>query len=426
MRGGGAGRRRRSSDVCRSGGNHSIHSIRLFHAGRHMESIEARFSAESGVKFASVGEFSSAVDQFTEAISIYPYDFRFFLNRSFCHFYLAEYDKSLDDADQAIRLCNDPVSAKPVYRRALALLALNRLEEALEAFENVLRIDNTCPVSQEKRIELRVALLLAAGFTEAEADTLAQGHETLQKLTGKAIREEENPVAQSAGRVVADVPDAVNLNQSSGDSEPVFRPENFRSLTPDSGSSDASDVSVLSQVLASMPDLLDMDPVTNPIGFHALNAGNVSQQASRTALLDLFSQFGEVDSVFRLKQPAGSKSSDGSVVILVQYKDLESPVRAVEALRAVVFRNGITADPMRPLTLRLTTSQSQKEELFMTLEQAEEKCSAAEECFEWRSPIGCLDEDCGRLHSRANHRLDNHSFFYWLRAQTAAASEEQH
>lgn len=387
-----------------------------------MESIEARFKAEAGVKCASSGDYKSAVDHFTQAIAIYPYDFRFFLNRSFCHFYAGDFDKSLQDADMAIRLKpEDTLTAKPAYRRALALLALNRLGEALEAFENVLKIDCTCPVSQEKRIELRKALLMDAGFTKEEAAVMGQGHEPLPKLMGKEITEAEDPVIQSAGRV-SDVPDTVNLNQSSGDTDLSPKPtENNRCHTPDSDSSVtsvSSDAPVLEQVLITMPDLLDMDPVTNPIGFYALNVGNVSHQATRAALVELFSQFGKVEAIFRLKQAIDNIENKGnSVAILVQYGDAESPVQAVEALRSAIFRSGITSDVMRPLTLRLTTSQQQKQSKFMAIQQAEQKCIEAGECFEWRSPIGCLDEECGRLHSRANHRLDSHSFFYWLQAQ---------
>jgi hypothetical protein len=434
--------------------------------------LKARLLAITAVRHASDGNYEVAVEHFTKAISLDESDYRFFLNRSFCFYYMGQYDKSLADADKAIDLTRSMLTPKPVYRRALALVALNRPIEALESFEKVLRIDDSCPVSEEKRIDIRCKLLLEAGFPEQDAHALSVGRvplsdliangnghksgaapvraadETAERLHNRLVDEtvghmisqvmDQSPAPESDGPV-----DAANvMNQSSGDAaEPLSPPAHVKvtasesmelqspqRMSTTSSVSSESDLDdsvpdVLKQVHAALPDLLDMGPVTNPIGFHALTASNVSKDATRPELTELFSPFGTVAGVFRLKRDENSDLQPDEVSILVNFQDPVSPARAVDALRCAIFWDGLTANPMRPLSFRLTASIAQREEQFLSsVQAAADLCLDADECFMWRSSMGCPDDDCMQRHMRANHRIDSHNYFFTLAQPDASQS----
>ena len=408
-----------------------------------MDVVVAKYCADEAIKLASEGHLETAIDKFSEAIACHPYDFRYFLNRSYCHFYLTHYEESLKDANQAIALCQVS-NAKPMYRRALALLALGRLPEALEAFESVLRIDPTCPVSVEKRQEIRSSLLQAAGVAKKAADDMARGDESLSLLLRSlAIKLPDPQVLASPKPDDDDVP--LNCGHHSSGSESLVPSSSSSSCmtavkTPAEAvaASDAQDSGqesepqggasrqsldpeeeVLLQVMNTIPALLDVTPATNPIGFHAISVGNVSRLMAKELATTLFSSFGRVEGVFRLKMPASEDAAQGNeCTILVQFKDSEAPVQAVNYLRGKLFvESGFTANPLRPFTLRLTASQQQKPCKFLSIREAQEACLAAQECFAWRGPVGCLAEECDLRHTRANHRLDSHSYFFWLSSQ---------
>lgn len=399
-----------------------------------MDTIEARFAAESGVRYANNGDFRTAIQCFTDAIRLFAFDYRYFLNRSFCHFYLAEYEDSLQDADQAVTLSEGHATAKPQYRRAMSLMALGRLTEALAAFELVLQLDNTCPVSEEKRRELRSFLLQEAGVTETTARIMAAGTVPLSELlevNSQKKQETQEPVEQVSQ---SDPPADDSLNQSCGDSEqnkcmdassevgvdglPL---EHQKSQSPDPDTR----LSVLEQVMQSMPELLDTDAVTNPLEFHAVTASNVSSTAKKSELEKLFGQFGEVFGIFRLKSSATCSQTGDAVTVMVHFMDSVGPVNAVTGLRNAIFEEGITANPLRPMTVKLTASQSQKECKFLTLAAAENKVAATRECFQWRGPIGCSDDDCTLLHIRSCLRVDSHAYFSWLKQQEEATPAKQ-
>lgn len=430
-----------------------------------MEPIEARFAAESGVRFANAGDYRTAALRFGEAIAAHSTDFRYYLNRSYCFFYLGEYEKSLDDANKSIQLSDDSITAKPWFRRAMALFAMGRLEEALESYEATLLIDATCPVSMERRRDIRSYLLQQAGISKINAEILAVSDAPIANLirasglqktvvmeatspppSSPQIRHSISPESESTSelnsstesngqieaRVLAELdsscesPQPDVLNQSCGDSDQNREKHKWDQNEDDglpvewnkSKSPDPDiNLPVLEQVMKSMPDLLDVNPVTNPLGFYAITVSNVSDKAKRLELEMLFSQYGELEAVYRLKPVPGASKWTTAVTVMVHYRDPNGPQNAVEALRSAIFYDGLTADRMRPMVAKLTASPSQKDCRFLTYHEAEQRSEAAGECFEWRGPTGCLTEDCELLHMRACHRVDSHAYFSWLRLQ---------
>eukprot|EP01041_Mallomonas_annulata_P008516 gene8516-17559_t len=79
------------------------------------------------------GKFEDAILLFSEAIGIYPMDPTFYCNRSMCHASLLNWDGSLLDAKQAVRM--DTTYLKAYYRVIKAQIELNQLNDARISFQ---------------------------------------------------------------------------------------------------------------------------------------------------------------------------------------------------------------------------------------------------------------------------------------------------
>ncbi|KAF8109856.1 LOW QUALITY PROTEIN: hypothetical protein N665_0090s0038 [Sinapis alba] len=88
----------------------------------------------------SSGDFTSAVNHFTEAINLAPTNHVLFSNRSAVHESLSHhYEEALSDAKKTVEL--KPDWAKGYSRLGAAHIGLNHLEEAVEAYTKGLEID---------------------------------------------------------------------------------------------------------------------------------------------------------------------------------------------------------------------------------------------------------------------------------------------
>ncbi|KAF8092933.1 hypothetical protein N665_0396s0022 [Sinapis alba] len=94
--------------------------------------------AKGNAAFSS-GDFTSAVNHFTEAINLSPTNHVLFSNRSAAHASLNRYEEALSDAKKTVEL--KPDWAKGYSRLGAAHLGLNHLEEAVEAYSKGLEID---------------------------------------------------------------------------------------------------------------------------------------------------------------------------------------------------------------------------------------------------------------------------------------------
>lgn len=85
------------------------------------------------------GDYPTAIKHYTEAIKRNPDDAKIYSNRSACYQKLAEFKMAHDDADQCIK--RDPKFVKGHIRKGMALLAMKKSNEASEAFQEALMLD---------------------------------------------------------------------------------------------------------------------------------------------------------------------------------------------------------------------------------------------------------------------------------------------
>lgn len=99
---------------------------------------KAREFKASGNKAMTAGAFQKAMRQYTRALELDPGNAVLYSNRSATHFNLRQFAESLEDAESAI-LC-DERWWKAYKRKGLALIHMQRYEEAIEALEEGLKI----------------------------------------------------------------------------------------------------------------------------------------------------------------------------------------------------------------------------------------------------------------------------------------------
>lgn len=132
-------------------------------------STRSRTFARRGYELCSIGRHQDAVEFFTKAIALNPYDHRYFTNRSYCYSALENYDEALKDAERAVFL--EPRMPKCHFRMGQAQQALHLYHEAMQSFKNVLTLDASC---EEARRELHAAcvhLVTSMGFTHEQAES---------------------------------------------------------------------------------------------------------------------------------------------------------------------------------------------------------------------------------------------------------------
>ncbi|XP_061815190.1 uncharacterized protein [Nerophis lumbriciformis] len=135
--------------------------------------------AAIGNACARNGQFDAAVQNFTKAIQYNPTEYKFYGNRSFCFEKLMKYEKALADAEVSLDLC--PGWMKGVFRKGRALAGLKRHEEAARAFQEVLRLDNTCIEASQEMMKVQIMQLMEGGFTQKQCTDALILHGTVQK-----------------------------------------------------------------------------------------------------------------------------------------------------------------------------------------------------------------------------------------------------
>ncbi|XP_030283002.1 STI1-like protein isoform X2 [Sparus aurata] len=153
--------------------------------GSQMENTEEmRRRGESltvqGIQMFGQGQYSQAVDMFTEAICCDPKDHRFYGNRSYCYWFLDQYYSALTDALRSIQLAPD--WPKGYFRKGCALMGLKRYSEAEKAIEQVLKLDQNCKEASSKLFTCRVLQLKELGFEEEQSKVLLDKFTTVQAV----------------------------------------------------------------------------------------------------------------------------------------------------------------------------------------------------------------------------------------------------
>lgn len=132
-------------------------------------STQSRALARRGYELCSSGRHKDAVELFTKAIALNPYDYRYFTNRSYCYSALEKYDEALVDAETAV--CLAPRTPKCHFRMGQAQQALRMYYEAMKSFENVLALDASCEEARKELHAVRVHLVTSMGFTHEQAES---------------------------------------------------------------------------------------------------------------------------------------------------------------------------------------------------------------------------------------------------------------
>ncbi|XP_078079218.1 uncharacterized protein LOC144500344 [Mustelus asterias] len=147
--------------------------------------LKGRQLAEQGIDLAKQGNYSKAVELFTEAVQFDPKDHRYFGNRSYCYDRLRKYNLALEDAETSIRLAAD--WPKGYFRKGRALLGIKRYTEAESAFEVVLQLDKDCDDAVTELFKVRMFRLMNMGFTQQQSLMALQQHQTVEAALDSRI-----------------------------------------------------------------------------------------------------------------------------------------------------------------------------------------------------------------------------------------------
>ncbi|XP_018790490.1 PREDICTED: RNA polymerase II-associated protein 3 isoform X2 [Bactrocera latifrons] len=94
---------------------------------------------DKGNKYVKLGEYEKAINEYTNAIDIFPEDPIYFCNRALCYLKLERYNECIEDCEHAIEI--DSLSVKAYYRRMQANECLGNDMDALKDCTNVLMIE---------------------------------------------------------------------------------------------------------------------------------------------------------------------------------------------------------------------------------------------------------------------------------------------
>ncbi|KAI5606325.1 tetratricopeptide repeat protein 31 isoform X2, partial [Silurus asotus] len=146
------------------------------------ESVTKRSAllTEDGIRLVNQGQYSEAVNMFTEAIKCDPKDYRFFGNRSYCYYCLDQYSLALVDAEKSIQMAPD--WPKGYYRKGSALMGLKRYSEAEKAMEHVLKLDKDCDEAANDHFSCKVLQLMDLGYEEEQSILLLEKYSTVQAV----------------------------------------------------------------------------------------------------------------------------------------------------------------------------------------------------------------------------------------------------
>ncbi|XP_072898149.1 tetratricopeptide repeat protein 31-like isoform X1 [Hemitrygon akajei] len=173
--------------------------------------------AVQGNSMANEGRYEDAVGYFTEAIKYDPKEYRLFGNRSYCYERLQQYSLALNDAHIALTL--NPSWPKGYFRKARALAGVKRYTEAIQAFQQVLRIDSSCKDAEFELQQVQTKLLMERGFTLQQCEETLKIHgnwdQALEALSSSAQKPRSSHINSSISIANGDDKDFVRVKKHS-------------------------------------------------------------------------------------------------------------------------------------------------------------------------------------------------------------------
>ncbi|XP_029381964.1 hsp70-Hsp90 organizing protein-like isoform X2 [Echeneis naucrates] len=155
--------------------------------------------AEQGIQMFKQGQYSQAVDMFTEAIHCDPRDHRFYGNRSYCYWCLDQYSSALTDAQRSIDLAPD--WPKGYFRKGCALMGLKRYSEAEKEMEQVLKLDQNIKEASSELITCQILQLTEMGLEAEQSKLLLEKFSSVQAvLTSSEVKAlKQTPLEDQSG-----------------------------------------------------------------------------------------------------------------------------------------------------------------------------------------------------------------------------------
>ncbi|KAL5017155.1 hypothetical protein ScPMuIL_006744 [Solemya velum] len=293
--------------------------------------LRSRQLAIKGNEMAQLGEYTAAIELFSEAVKLDPRDFRFLGNRSYCFDRIQQYDKALRDAEKAINLAKD--WPKGYFRKGRALAGLKMYPDAEQAYTQVLKLDKHCEDAVQELLRVRTYQITDMGFSQQQAEAAIKQYGTVQQALDSLL----------AG---------VAENSLGGEVYVSDDEDSFQTATPTIPQS-----ACLQHSPVQTPHKPDkkMDPA-NPEGLTALWVGNVLPEVSEKKLTQMFSKYGNVSSVRCLPD---------KYCAFVNFKTKESAGRALQALQGsecqgqrllIKFPDNPIINGSQNFTLRKTTT----------------------------------------------------------------------
>ncbi|XP_056385027.1 stress-induced-phosphoprotein 1-like isoform X1 [Hyla sarda] len=307
---------------------------------------KAQDLAEEGINSVKDGNYTKAIELFSEAIRLDPEDYRYFGNRSYCYEQLELYPKALVDADVSIQLSAD--CPKGYFRKGRALKGCNRYEEAEDAFKMVLNLDKSCEEAVKEIHMCQVYQLMDHGFTEGQSHHLVEEY-------GSVAAVMEAPISAKV------LQENMKLDET-GEEELHFLNE-------------------LSETQSC-----------------SLWVGNVTEQITEKQLWDLFKCYGEIHSVRVLGE---------RFCAFVNFKCPIATARALEALQGREVENTrllirYPDKPYRPLAV----SSSEAQTKAAAANAKKKVTSKISECYYWRLNGCTYGDKCRYRHIPENKGVD--------------------
>ncbi|CAJ0951834.1 unnamed protein product [Ranitomeya imitator] len=304
------------------------------------------FLPEQGVNSVKDGNYTKAIELFSDAIRLDPKDYRYFGNRSYCYEQLELYPKALVDADISIQLSAD--CPKGYFRKGRALKGCNRYLEAEDAFKMVLKLDDGCSEASKEIHTCQVLRLMDLGFTQGQSLHLVEEY-------GSVAAVMEAPISAKV------LQENMKLDET-GEEELLF-----------------------------LNDLSETQSCS-------LWVGNVTDQITEKQLRDLFKYYGEIHSIRLLGE---------RFCAFVNFKCPIATARALEALQGKEVENTkllirYPDKPYRPLAVISSEAQT-KTAAANTKKKVSSKSS---ECFYWRLNGCSYGEKCRYRHIPENKGVD--------------------
>uniref|UniRef100_S4RYJ0 RRM domain-containing protein n=1 Tax=Petromyzon marinus TaxID=7757 RepID=S4RYJ0_PETMA len=143
-----------------------------------------------GNQLASTQSYAEAIEKFTEAIKLYPQDFRYFGNRSYCFERLGKYNDALMDAEIAVNI--NPIWPRGYFRKARACIGLKHYREAESALCQVISLDMSSEDAKQELMNVRTLRLMEMGFPQQQSEAAIWEYDTVDAALEALLRKTVN------------------------------------------------------------------------------------------------------------------------------------------------------------------------------------------------------------------------------------------